>query len=260
MSYPEAPLLSGAERQRILLEIAHERGRIRVIEAADRLNVTPETIRKDLNVLQERGIIRRVHGGGVLVESLAYEPLLSARTERTDEKRRITQAATREIPTHGVIFIESGSTTRLLAELIPADRSLVVVTNSLPTALLLSSRPNLDLFALGGRVRSVTQGTVDGLAIRNLAEMNVDVAFLGTNALSIEKGLTTPDAGEAEIKRAALHSAKRRVLLTDSTKLDHVSFFKYGDVEEIDVLVTDRDADASFLSRLETHIGTVIAA
>lgn len=253
----DSRLLSSEERQRLLLGIARDRGRVRVVEAAEALGVTPETIRKDLNGLQESGLIRRVHGGGVLVESLAYEPGLSARTEHMEQKRRIAQAAIEELPMGGVIFIESGSTTQLLAEMIPADRSLVVVTNSLPTAVQLSARPNLTLVTLGGRVRSVTLGTVDGLAIRNLAEMNVDVAFLGTNAISVDKGLTTPDVGEAEMKRAALHCASRRVLLADSTKIGRVSFFRYGGLEDIEVLITDRDADSDTTTRLEHRIDDV---
>ncbi|MCK8475842.1 MULTISPECIES: DeoR/GlpR family DNA-binding transcription regulator [Microbacterium] len=252
--------LSSAERQRLLLEIARSQGRVRVIEAATELHVTPETIRKDLNALQESGFIRRVHGGGVLVESLAFEPRLAARTEQIEQKRQIAKSAVSELPSNGVIFIESGSTTQLLAELIPADRSLVVITNSLPTAIQLSSRPNLTLVTLGGRVRSVTLGTVDGLAIRNLSEMNVDVAFLGTNALSIERGLTTPDIGEAEMKRAALSCARRRVLLADSSKLDQVSFFRYGDLNDIELLITDSAVSPELETALNQTIDEVRVA
>lgn len=255
MTSVERRLLSSEERQRLLLELAREHGRVRVVEAAETLGVTPETIRKDLNGLQEGGLIRRVHGGGVLVETLAYEPRLSARTEQMDQKRRIAHAALSEVPPGGAIFIESGSTTQLLAEMLPGDRSLVVVTNSLPTGMQLSTRPNLTLVILGGRVRGVTLGTIDGLAIRNLAEMNIDVAFLGTNALSIDKGLTTPDVGEAEMKRAALHCANRRVLLADSTKIGRVSFFRYGGLDDVDMLITDSDADAETRARLESRIG-----
>ncbi|GAA0430627.1 DeoR/GlpR family DNA-binding transcription regulator [Leifsonia naganoensis] len=251
--------LSGPERQRFLLEAARQHGRVRVTQAAKSLAVTPETVRKDLAALQEDGLIVRVHGGGLPVETLAYEPGVTVRTEWAAEKERIGRAALEEIPTGGVIFIEAGSTTARFAELIPADLPVTVVTNSLPIALQLTSRSTAaTVVILGGRVRALTLGSVDALAIRNLQDLYVDVAFLGTNGLTVDRGLTTPDIAEAETKRAALNCSNRRVLLADHSKVGKVSFCRYGELGDIDLLITDTALSAHQADELGSVIGQVV--
>lgn len=250
--------LSGPERQRLLLEIARERGRVRVNAAAKALDVTPETVRKDLAALQADGLIVRVHGGGIPVETSAFEPGITARTEWMAEKERIGRAALDQLPDGGVVFIEAGSTTARFAELIPADLDVTVVTNSLPIAQQLATRSTAaTVVILGGRVRSVTLGSVDTLAIRNLQDLYVDVAFLGTNGLSVERGLTTPDIAEAEMKRAALGCSARRVLLADHSKVGKVSFCRYGGLEDINLLITDSGLSPHHAAELEAAIGHV---
>ena len=250
--------LSGPERQRLLLETARQQGRVRVNAAAKSLAVTPETVRKDLAALQADGLIMRVHGGGIPVETPAYEPGITARTEWAAEKERIGRAALDELPAGGVVFIEAGSTTARFAELIPADFPLTVVTNSLPIAQQLATRSTAaTVVILGGRVRSVTLGSVDALAIRNLQDLYVDVAFLGTNGLSLDRGLTTPDIAEAETKRAALSCSNRRVLLADHSKVGRVSFCRYGDLDDINLLITDTGLTPQQATELESAIGRV---
>lgn len=250
--------LSGPERQRLLLETARRDGRVGVNSAAKALSVTPETVRKDLDALQSQGLIRRVHGGGLPVETLAYEPGVMVRTERSAEKERIGRAALEEIPAGGVIFVEAGSTTARFAELIPADLPVTVVSNSLPIALQLATRSTAaTVVILGGRVRPLTLGSVDALAIRNFQDLYVDVAFLGTNGVSLKRGLTTPDIAEAETKRAALHCSNRRVLLADHSKVNRVSFCRYGELSDIDLLLTDTGLEDHLREELSSAIGHI---
>lgn len=247
---------SSLERQKILLEAARTKGRVRVSTSARSLAVTPETVRKDLEALQDEGLIVRVHGGGIPAESLAFEPGVSTRTAWASEKERIGRAALKEVPSGGVIFVEAGSTTARFAELIPADAELTVVTNSVPVALQLATRSTaITVVILGGRVRPVTLGSADTLAIRNLRDLYVDVAFLGTNGMSIDHGLTTPDIAEAETKRAALNCSRRRVLLADHSKMGKVSFCRYGELSEIDVVITDAALTAEQAESLASVVG-----
>jgi DeoR family fructose operon transcriptional repressor len=214
---------------------------------ADRLSVSTETIRKDLTELERQGLLHRVHGGAVAVEDLSFEPAVAARTEHTDEKRRIARAALAEVPAEGAVLVDAGSTTACLAELMPADRDLAVFTSALTIALTLATRPRLTVHTLGGRVRSRTFAEVDNWAVRALSEIRVDVAFLGTNGLSVDRGLSTPDESEATVKRLMLKAARRRVLLADHSKVGRISLYKYGDLSEIDLLITDTgmsDVDA----------------
>ncbi len=144
-----------------------------------------ETIRKDLIALERQGLLRRVHGGAVPVQSLAFEPAVETRTQFASEKTRIAQAALNHLPAQGSVLIDAGSTTGKLVELFPGDRDLTVYTNTVPLAMSLLTRPRLTVFTLGGRLRNKTFAEVGDWAARALAEINVDVAFLGTNGISM---------------------------------------------------------------------------
>jgi DeoR family fructose operon transcriptional repressor len=226
-------------------------GRIDVSDMAERLSVSTESIRKDLTELERQGLLRRVHGGAVAVEELSFEPAVAARTEFTEEKRRIASAALAEVPHEGAVLIDAGSTTGYLAELMPADRDLAVFTSALTIALTLVTRPRLTVHTLGGRVRSRTTTEVDNWAIRALSEIRVEVAFLGTNALTAEHGLSTPDESEAAVKRLMVKAARRRILLADHSKVGRVALFKYADLSDIDLLITDTGMPDADVRRFE---------
>ena len=148
------------ERQQYVVALARTRGRVDVNELAAELAVTTETVRRDLTLLERQGVLRRVHGGAIPVERLGFEPALAARDGvMTAEKDRIAKAALAELPAEGAILIDAGSTTARLADLLPGDRALTVVTNALPMALTLAARPNLTVLVLGGRVRHGTDAT-----------------------------------------------------------------------------------------------------
>jgi DeoR family transcriptional regulator, fructose operon transcriptional repressor len=192
-----------------------------------------------------RNDARRVHGGAIPLQDLSFEPEVTARVEYAEEKRRIAKAALAHLPRTGTILIDAGSTTARLAELIPPDRQLTVFTNTLPTPLALAGRPNLTVYTLGGRVRNLTLAEVDSRAARTLSEINVDVAFLGTNGISLDRGLTTPDPAEAAVKRLMLLCARRRVLMSDHSKIGQVSTHKHGELSDVDLLITDTGIDGT---------------
>jgi DeoR family fructose operon transcriptional repressor len=234
----DKPLYS-AQRQQSILHTLAATGRVDVAAMADELSVTGETVRKDLIALERQGRLRRVHGGAIPLHDLCFEPEVTARVEYADEKRRIAKAALAHLPRTGTILIDAGSTTARLAELIPPDRHLTAFTNTLPTALALAGKPNVTVYTLGGRVRNLTLAEVDSWAARTLGEINVDVAFLGANGISLDRGLTTPDPAEAAVKRLMLGCARRRILLSDHSKIGQVSTHKYGELADVDLLITD---------------------
>jgi DeoR family fructose operon transcriptional repressor len=219
----------------------HSAGRVDVAEVATALGVTSETVRKDLIRLEHDGLLRRVHGGAVPIESMSFEPRVAARTEFAEAKERIAKAALAHLPDEGSVLLDAGSTTSRLAELLPSDRTLTVFTNTLPIALALLGRPNVTVHTLGGRLRGPTSAEVGPWADRSLRELNVDVAFLGTNGISLERGLTTPDPTEAATKELMLSAARRRILLADHSKVGLVSLCKHGELGDIDLLICDTD-------------------
>jgi DeoR family fructose operon transcriptional repressor len=248
-------LQPASARQTAILGTLRSRGQLRAVTMADELRVTHETIRKDLLTLESHGLLRRVHGGAVPVDSLSFEPAIDARTSMAQEKQRIAAAAVEFLPTTGAILVDSGTTTEALAANLPNGSSLVAITNALPIALALMTHPQLTVHLLGGRVRTATMATVDSWALRNLSEVQADVAFVGANAFSLEHGLSTPDSAEAAVKEAMVHAARLTVLLADHTKFGRDAVFKYADLDAIDVLVTDEGMSATDAHSLQSAAG-----
>ncbi|WP_084958660.1 DeoR/GlpR family DNA-binding transcription regulator [Thermoactinospora rubra] len=249
------------ERQQEILRRARTAGRVDVVRLAQELEVTTETIRRDLTVLERAGVLRRVHGGAIPVERLGFEPGLAARDEvMTAEKERIAKAALAELPDDGSVIIDAGTTTGRLVRIMPTDRELTVIVNSPPLATALATRPNLTVIMLGGRVRGRTLATVDDWALEPLARLHVDVAFMATNGCSVAAGLTTPDPAEAAIKRAMVKAAERSVLLADHTKFTSTYLATFATLDEIDVVITDTGLDPALAGQISAAGPEVIRA
>jgi DeoR family fructose operon transcriptional repressor len=144
--------------------------------------------------------------------------------------------------------------------MLPVDRELTVVTNDLPIAMGLAAKPNITVWTLGGRVRSRTLSQVETWALRALDEVVVDIAFMATNGITVEDGLTTPDQAESAVKRAMTRAARRCVLLADHTKVGCSFFARFGRVDEIDKLITDSGLDEVAARRLRDAGLEVVAA
>jgi DeoR family transcriptional regulator, fructose operon transcriptional repressor len=244
--------LYAEERQQEIVRMARADGRVDVATLADTLHVTAETIRRDLTTLERAGVLRRVHGGAIPVERIGFEPALATRDSvLIDEKERIAKAALAEVPDEGAIILDAGTTTARLAQALPVDRELTVVVNSPVIATMLGTRSNLNVLLLGGRLRGRTLATVDDWALRPLADMYVDVAFLGTNGMSVERGLTTPDPAEAAVKRAMIGSARRVIVLADHTKIGNDYLARFGTLADLDLLITDAGLDDDLVTDVE---------
>jgi DeoR family transcriptional regulator, fructose operon transcriptional repressor len=242
------------ERQQAIAGLVADRGRVAVTALAEEFGVTTETVRRDLAVLERAGMLRRVHGGAVPAGALTYvETALSERHgTRGEQKRKIAAAALDQLPgADGSLLLDGGSSTAALAELLPADRRLFVATHSVPLAARLSTMPGVSLYVVGGRVRGLTQCAVGEQAISTLADLRVDVAFLGANGITAEHGFSTPDEAEASVKRAMIRAGQRVVVLADSSKLGREQLVRFAAPSDVDVLVTDADVDPALVALLE---------
>ncbi|MHB8263640.1 MAG: DeoR/GlpR family DNA-binding transcription regulator [Acidimicrobiales bacterium] len=257
---PETTLY-GEERQAAIVDMARRDRRVSVATLAETFGVATETIRRDLSLLERHGLVKRVHGGAILPQIGESELAIQERAQvMTVEKERIAKAALAELPDEGTIFIEAGSTPAHLADLLPLDREMTVVTNGSYIATSLAQRANLTVIAVGGRVRWKTLACVDDWALQTLAGLFVDVAFLGTNGISVDRGLTTPDHAEAAVKRATLRLSRWRVLLADQTKMGAVSLFRYGEVADLDVVITDSGVSDEVADEIEAAGPRVLQA
>ncbi|MCT7659383.1 DeoR/GlpR family DNA-binding transcription regulator [Mycobacterium deserti] len=248
MTAPERTWFADERHAEVLRLLATEH-RVESAGLARHFGVSAESIRKDLAQLEARGLLRRVHGGAVPSQRQNEERAVVARTEYAEQKMAIAKHALRLVPDGGALLLDAGSTTLRLAELLPADRGLVVYTNAIPLASVLLQR-GIAVISLGGRLRPETGAAVGPLTVAALGGINVDVAFLGTNALSFDRGLTTPDADEALVKHAMLAAARQRVFLVDRSKFGRESLAKHADLDDVDVLVTDAAISAQHRRRL----------
>jgi DeoR family fructose operon transcriptional repressor len=251
------------ERQQAIAELVMSRGRASVADLAQTYDVTTETVRRDLAALDRTGILRRVHGGAVPVRALhVVEPgVLERETTRADHKDAIARAALEFLPiSGGSVLLDAGTTTGRVAAMLPTDRELVVVTNSVPIAARMAAMPTVSLQLLGGRVRGLTQAAVGEPALRLLDTLRVDVAFIGTNGISVAHGLSTPDSDEAAVKRAMVRAAGYVVVVADSSKVGREDLLSFAPIDRVDVLITDAElADADRAQLTDRGVEVVIA-
>lgn len=248
------------ERRQAIADQTRRDGRVEVATLADTLGVTPETVRRDLTDLERRGVLRRVHGGAIPTVSTVGEPALDDKTSvMSTEKRRIANAGLAMVPDRGRILLDAGTTTGELAALLP-DRELTVVTNALPIATVLATRGQLTVLTLGGRVRGRTMAMVGAWAMRTIDDLEIDIAFVATNGIDVDRGLSTHDPAEAEMKAAMIARARRTVLLADSSKFGASHFVRYAHLSQLDVIVTDSGLDPSFMDAVEAAGPRVVIA
>ncbi|MGW0759231.1 DeoR/GlpR family DNA-binding transcription regulator [Streptomyces sp. NPDC002814] len=237
------------ERQREIVRVARASGSVDVTALAAELGVAKETVRRDLRALEDHGLVRRTHGGAYPVESAGFETTLAFRaTSHVPEKRRIATAAAELLGDAETVFVDEGFTPQLIAEALPRDRPLTVVTASLPVAGTLAEVEGISVLLLGGRVRSGTLATVDHWTTKMLAGFVIDLAFIGANGISREHGLTTPDPAVSEVKAQAVRASRRTVFAGVHTKFGAVSFCRFAGVGAVEAIVT-----STLLPTAEAH-------
>ena len=242
------------ERQQLIVGLITASGRASVTDLAERFSITTETVRRDLAALEAAGSVRRVHGGAVSPDrfSTNEESILVRTDQRQPEKTRIAEAALALIPQDGTgsILIDAGSTTESLAELLAA-RTAAATPSPGPAANSSSSptpcpsrpgcprEPGIALHLLGGKVRGLTQAAVGQSTVEAARRIRPDIAFIGTNGIHAAFGLSTPDPEEAAVKAAFVQSARRIVVLADSSKLDAETLVQFASLKDLDTLITD---------------------
>lgn len=245
------------ERYEQIERLLAQNGRVSVLELAERFDVTTETVRRDLDRMESAGALRRVHGGAVSAERASTrEPSLAERLQRHGAaKNAIARRALDALADgfHGSVFLDAGTTTgAVAAELAPrlGRERIEVVTHSLTLAHSLAGVAGASLTVIGGRVRGVTAAAVGAETVRAIEGLRPDVAFVGTNGVSAEFGLSTPDPDEAAVKTAIVRAARRVVVVADADKLGSELLVQFASLSDVDVLVTDAAPDDELASAL----------
>src|SRR5574341_340210 len=235
-------------RRGLILQALRETGEIRTDDLIRRFGVSPATARRDLRLLERQGLAIRRHGGATTPESSLYEAFFLER-ERTSSgaKRSIALAAAARIHDTQTIALTGGTTASAVARAL-RGRDVVVVTNAVNIAMELAREPRIRVHLTGGRLRGSSYELVGGAATQALQGLNVDVAFIGVNGISVERGLTTHNEEEAEINRAMVDAARRVVVVSDHDKLGKATLIQICPIEAAHVLITDREAQVEHVA------------
>ncbi len=254
-----------AERHEAIAAAVRANGRVAVLDLARDFDVTGETIRRDLAVLERSGHVHRVHGGavdpGLSTLSGGERPLAQRIAEHNDAKVAIGLAAQRFLPSSGgSIFFDAGTTTYQAARAFTDPREVTVATNALGVASVLAKRSTVALNLIGGRIRGLTQACVGADTVAAIATLRTSVAFVGTNGINVGRGLSTPDTDEAAVKTAIVESTNRVVVLADSSKFGVDDLVSFAPLSAVDVIVTDSGVDpATVALYTEQGIEVVLA-
>jgi DeoR family transcriptional regulator, glycerol-3-phosphate regulon repressor len=226
-------------RQHEIFDFAKAHGRVSVEDLASRFDVTPQTIRKDLNDLCDKRLMSRVHGGAIVasgVENVAYE---GRRLIAQAEKRLIGAAAARMLPNSASLFINIGTTTEEVARSLADHEGLLVITNNLNVAMMLYPHPSVDVIMTGGPVRRGDGGVIGSAAVDFVRQFKVDYAVIGTSAIDEDGSLLDFDYREVQVARAIIENARQVILVADQTKIGRSAPVRIGHLSEIDIFVTD---------------------
>jgi len=220
------------------------------------------TIRRDIEVLAERGLVAKVHGGAMAVEGATDEPGYATKSEQQlAEKAAIARAGARLVKAGSAIGISAGTTTAALARELTDVPELTVVTNSIPVADVFYHHGRRDqTVVLTGGTRTPSDALVGPVAQEAAARINLDMLFLGVHGMSPRAGFTTPNLSEADTNRALVAAARRLVVLADHTKWDLVGFATIAALSDAHILISDAELPHRARDELAAEVGDLIIA
>ena len=233
-------------RQTEILATARSRGRVAVEMLASTYEVTPQTIRRDLNDLCNRGLLSRIHGGAVPARSVSNVAYESRRDLASVAKRHIGLAAAARIPDNCSLIINIGTTTEQVARALYDRRDLVVISNNINVINILSGSPRKELVLAGGTVRQSDGGIVGEAAVAFMRQFKADYAIIGASALDEEGTLLDYDIREVSVARAIIGNARQTILVADATKFERSAPVRICEIADISAFVTDGPPPARF--------------
>lgn len=252
-------------RYRSLIQWLNADGRVDVVEAAARLGVAQETIRRDLRALEQDGRLQRVHGGAVPVDAAGAVPTVAALTSIPHDDALLSEMVWDRLPRSGTILMGTGPLTLALAQAIvaspPEQTGLIIVTNSLDAAIVLSRASKLSVYNMGGVVSPTTRAQEGDWALSELARFSVDVTVVGPPGISVERGLTeaTPAAAAAAV--AAVAAARYVIALGDARTLGSSAFVQFATLDQIDeIAVAGRVSNGALQPFFDRGVSVVQSA
>ena len=230
-------------RQTEIVKLARSAGRVVVDDLVVRFDVTPQTIRKDLNDLCDLGVLQRFHGGAMFaggVANLGYE---NRRNISSEAKHLIGERAAQLIPDNCSVFLNIGTTTEEVARALHGHHGLMVITNNLNVAQLLRGQAHNEVIVAGGVLRHADGGIVGEAAVEFIRQFKVDFAVMGVSAIDTAGSLLDFDFREVSVSRAIMATSRRSILVADAMKFSRSAPVRIGHITDVDLLVTDKPLD-----------------
>jgi len=240
-------------RQKQIVDLVRQQGFAAVDEMAQDFDVTPQTIRRDINELCKHGLVRRFHGGVGLnssVENVAYE---TRKVLMLEEKKKIAQKVASYIPDRASVFIDIGTTTEEVARALRDHEGLRVITNDLNVATILSGNKTCEVIIAGGVVRSRDRGITGEATIDFIHQFKVDFGIIGVSAIDPDGTLLDYDYHEVRVAQAIIENSRKVFLATDHTKFSRNAVVKLGHLSQISALFCDKEPPKEIIACLKEH-------
>ncbi len=230
------------ERHKRIIDLITESGFASIESMASQFNVTPQTIRRDINKLDELGYVRRYHGGAGLTSSSKNISYHARKDICSEEKARIAQFAANHIPDYASLFINIGTTTEEVArELGKTRKGLKIITNNLNVATILGTREDFEVIVAGGMVRSRDLGITGDATVDFIKQFKVDFGIIGVSGIDADGSLLDFDYHEVRVAKAIIENSRKTYLLADNSKFGRNAMVRLGDLSEIDAIFTDSE-------------------
>jgi len=244
--------LRGIERQKFIREFFKREEMVSVELLAKKLAVSEATIRRDLNRLEDAGVLTRIYGGATK-QKISREYLYRSKVRKQyREKEKIATEAVKYIREDSIIFLDSGSTTFEIARLLKIQPiPSLLITNSFPILKELANTPSIRIYFLGGFFRRDLADFYSSALLDHIKNFSVDTAFLGVDGISSVSGLTTTDTETAALGEAIMEISSQVIVLADSTKVGRAALLPYGDLRKVDYLITDSSTQKKDLKQLQ---------
>ena len=246
-------------RQQKTLELVRERGYISIEELAQYFDVTPQTIRRDINQLADEGLLRRYHGGAAHDSSVENTEYTMRVGYMLEEKLRIAEAVAAAVPDHASLFINIGTTTESIAHALLNHTGLKIITNNLNVAKILSTKEDFEVLIASGRVRP--DGGVIGQATADFfKQFKVDYALIGISGIDEDGTLLDFDFQEVCVSQEILSSARQVFLAADSSKFGRNAMIRLGSLKQVDSIFTDQQPNEQYLKTIhDLGVNLVVA-
>ena len=245
------------ERQKFILEKLSSSQRVNFVELEKHLNVSYDSIRRDVIELEDKGLLKKVHGG--IVANSYFQALSQSKTafQGSKELEIIVKKAVKLVRQNETLIMDGGITNFHIARHLPKNLQATIITNSPSLAITLNDHPNIDVIVLGGRYFKKYQITFGGETIAQMETIYADTYFMGVNGVDIEKGLTVRNHEEAQLKKKMLQRSSRSISCCIDEKINNAETFQVGGIKVLNTLVTNlstKDALLLPFQKLGLHI------